>query len=59
MNGIDLGRAFKAPFNDEKWVNKTLMGFLWGLLVVTSPAVIGAMLDYIKGVSAGREDLPE
>lgn len=59
MNTIDIGRAFKAPFADEKWVNKTLLGFLWILLVVTSPAAIGAMIEYIKGVAEGREDLPE
>jgi hypothetical protein len=42
MDRIDLGRAFKAPFEDKEWVVKTLLGFLWGLLVVTIPAVIGA-----------------
>ena len=59
MDSIDLGRAFKAPFADPKWVNKTLMGWLWLLLGVTSPAVFGAQMDYIKGVSEGHEELPE
>lgn len=59
MNSIDIGRAFKAPFADEKWVNKTLLGFVWILLVVTAPAAMGAMIEYMKGVAEGREDLPE
>ena len=39
MDKIDLGRAFKAPFEDKEWVKKTLLGWLWMLLIVTSPAV--------------------
>lgn len=58
MDSIDLSRALKAPFQDSEWVKKTLMGWLWMLLVVTAPAVYGAELDYIKSVSEGREDLP-
>lgn len=56
---VDLGRAFRAPFDDPKWVNKTLMGFVWMLLGVTAPAVYGAELDYIRSVSRGDETLPE
>lgn len=55
---IDIGRAFKAPFEDSEWISKTLLGFLWGLLVVTAPAVAGAQLEYIRGVSSGDERLP-
>jgi len=58
MDSIDIGRAVKAPFNDKQWLNKTLLGFLWLLLGVTSPAVYGAQLEYIKDVAEGREDLP-
>ncbi len=58
MDKIDLGRAFKAPFADTEWVKKTLFGWLWTLLVVTAPVVLGAQLDYIKSVSEGREELP-
>jgi len=56
---IDIGRAFKAPFEDTDWVSKTLLGFLWGLLGVTAPAVYGAQLDYISGVASGDERLPD
>lgn len=59
MDRFDIARAFKAPFQDPEWVNKTLMGFVWTLLVVTSPAVYGAQLEYIRRVSAGNERLPE
>jgi len=58
MDSIDIARAVKAPFNDKQWVNKTLMGFLWLLLGITSPAVYGAQLEYVKSVAEGREDLP-
>jgi len=58
MDSIDLGRAVKAPFNDKQWGTKTLLGFLWLILVVTSPAVFGAQIEYIKDVAEGREELP-
>ncbi len=55
----DLGRAFRAPFQDKDWVTKVLLGLLWGVLGVTIPAIYGAQLDYIRGVSEGDERLPE
>ena len=59
MNQIDLGRSLKAFFADKDWITKTLLGFVWGLLVVTAPAVAGAQLEYIRKVSGGNEELPE
>jgi len=59
MESIDLARAFKAPFQDKEWVTKTLLGFLWTLLVVTAPAVYGAQVEYISRVSHGDETLPD
>ena len=59
MNTIDLGKAFRAPFQDKDWVTKTLLGFVWSLLVVTLPAVYGAQVEYISRVSHGDETLPE
>lgn len=59
MDKIDVGRAVRAPFADPEWVKKALLGLLWMLLVVTSPAVQGAYVEYIQRVSQGREDLPE
>lgn len=55
---IDFGRAFKAPFEDKDWIVKTLLGLLWGLLVVTSPALYGAQVEYIRGVANGDEGIP-
>lgn len=54
----DLGRAFKAPFQDKDWVSKVLLGLLWGVIPFTIPAVYGAQLEYIRGVSEGDETLP-
>jgi hypothetical protein len=59
MNSIDIGRAFKAPFEDQNWVTKTLLGLVFGLVFFLAPAITGAMLEYIKKVSQGQEDLPE
>ena len=59
MDSIDLGRAFKAPFQDRDWVTKTLLGFVWSLLVFTLPAVYGAQVEYISRVSHGDETLPD
>jgi len=59
MDSIDFGRAVKAPFEDKDWIVKTLLGFVWTLLVVTAPAVTGAQIVYIRSVSEGREQLPE
>lgn len=55
---IDIGRAFKAPFEDREWVSKTLLGFVWAILVVTSPAIYGAQIEYIRSVHHGNETLP-
>lgn len=59
MDRFDIGRALKAPFDDAEWMNKTLLGFVWSLLVVTAPAVYGAQLEYTRRVAAGNETLPE
>ena len=59
MSQIDLGRSFKAFFADKDWITKTLLGFVWLLLGVTAPAVAGAQLKYIRGVSEGNEELPD
>jgi len=59
MNTIDIGRAIKAPFTDKEWVTKTLLGFVWLILVVTIPAVFGAQIEYIKRSAQGRDELPD
>ena len=58
MNSIDIGRAFKAPFTDKDWIKKTLLGYLWMILIVTIPAVAGAQIEYIKRAAEGRDELP-
>jgi hypothetical protein len=57
--GVDISRAFKAPFEDPDWVKKTLLGWLWFLLFFTIPAVYGAMIEYVQRVSRGDNRLPE
>ncbi len=57
--GVDIGRAFKAPFADPDWVKKTLLGWVWFLLFFTAPAVYGAAIEYVASVARGDERLPE
>jgi len=59
VNTIDLGRAVRAPFADHEWLNKTLLGLVWTLLVVTAPAVLGAQVEYIRRCAVGNEELPD
>lgn len=58
MDRFDIMRAIKAPFQDPEWLNKTLLGLLWGILGVTLPAIYGAQLAYIRSVREGDERLP-
>ena len=57
--GVDIARAFKAPFEDPEWVKKTLLGWVWFMLIVTIPAVYGAVIEYVGSVARGDERLPE
>lgn len=59
MDRFDIGRAFRVPFDDPGWVNKTLMALLWSVLVVTLPAIYGAQVAYIRSVARGDERLPD
>ncbi|MBS3974869.1 MAG: DUF4013 domain-containing protein [Actinobacteria bacterium] len=55
---MDLSRALNAPFKDRDWVVKVLLGGLWGLLIVTIPAQLGAMMAYVRSVANDDESLP-
>jgi len=55
---MDLSRALNAPFKDRDWVVKVLLGGLWGLLIVTMPAQLGATMAYIRSVANNDESLP-
>jgi len=57
---MEIERAFKAPFLDQKWYIKALWAGLWAGLIVTAPAVSGYSLDYLRNVAYGYETpLPE
>lgn len=63
MNDIDLGRAFKAPFETENWLATTGLALVWGLLgILFFPLLAiynGAQLEYIRRVSRGDHRLPD
>lgn len=57
---MDFGRAFTYVTEDADWLKKVLLGGLWILLVVTSPAAMGYFLEVIQQVAQRRETpLPE
>lgn len=57
---MDIGRAFTAVFEDPKWVAKLLLAFLFEILIVTAPAVLGYFLQYLRNVAEGHDTpLPE
>lgn len=57
---MDFGRAFTYVTEDADWLKKVLLGGLWMLLVVTSPAAMGYFLEVIQQVAQRRETpLPE
>jgi hypothetical protein len=58
VDNVDLGRALKAPFQ-EGWIPKSLLAIVWTFLIVTSPALVGAYLEYVKSVAHGDERLPD
>jgi len=55
---MDLSRALNAPFKDREWIVKVGLGGLWGLLIVTMPAQLGAAMAYIRSVANDDESLP-
>lgn len=57
---MDIGRSFTAGFDDQQWVTKLLLAFLFSILVVTSPAVLGFWMRYLRNVAEGNDGvLPE
>ncbi|MDO8670124.1 MAG: DUF4013 domain-containing protein [Dehalococcoidia bacterium] len=60
---MEIGKAFSYVFDDEKWINKVLIGALFALLgslVVGWFFVLGYVLEVMQNVSEGKErPLPE
>jgi hypothetical protein len=57
---MDISRAFRAVFDDPAWPGKLLLAFVFEILIVTFPAVIGYFAQYIRNVAEGRDvPLPE
>lgn len=52
---MDIGRSFRAMFEDPHAASKLLLALLFSILVVTGPAVIGFWLRYVKNVAEGRD----
>lgn len=54
----NIGKAFTFVFEDEKWVNKILVGGLFTLLsmiFIGVPFVFGYMLETLRNVAEGKE----
>ncbi|MBI5230651.1 MAG: DUF4013 domain-containing protein [Coriobacteriales bacterium] len=56
---MDIGRAFNAPFKDREWLKKTALGGLLFIVPILQWVVYGALIKYIKRVTAGSDELPD
>lgn len=56
---MDVGKAFKALFDDPDWPKKAGIGILVVLGAITAPALIGYELAYIRKVASGDHTLPD
>ncbi len=59
MASIDFGRAFGSPYKDQSWVVKTLLGGVFAFIPIVNFVVGGALVERIKNVASGDENLPE
>jgi hypothetical protein len=59
-NNMDIGKAFTYPFEDERWVTKSLLGAVVWAIPIVNFAWGGYMIDLLKNVIAGNpRPLPE
>lgn len=57
---MDIGKSFTYMFDDERWLNKVLIGGLIGLVPILNLALTGYMLRTLKNVRAGAaRPMPE
>ena len=52
---MDVGRGIGAPFKDQAWATKALIGGVWAVVPFTGFALTGFYLDYIRNTAHGRE----
>lgn len=50
---MDIGKSLSYVFDDERWLNKVLIGGLIGLVPILNLALAGYMLRTLKNVAAG------
>lgn len=57
---MDFGKAFNYPFEDERWLSKSLVGALVAAIPIINFAWMGYLIDVLKNVMAGDpRPLPE
>ncbi len=57
---MDVGKAFKYVFDDERWVGKLGLGALVSFFIVTIPLLIGWMIGIVRNVMNDEETpMPE
>ncbi len=54
---MDFGLAFNYPRRDPQWLSKVFMCALWSILIVTSPAVLGFVLEAARRVARNEDEL--
>ena len=60
---MDVGRSFRALFDDANWIVKVLLGGIFTLIgmfiLLTLPLVLGYQVDTIKLAARGENRVPE
>jgi hypothetical protein len=57
---MEIGKSFTFLFDDERWINKVLIGGILGIIPIVNFAVMGYVIETIKNVAQGLErPLPE
>ena len=50
---MNIGKAFSYPFEDDKWLNKSLTSILVFAVPIVNFAVLGYLVDLLKNVING------
>jgi uncharacterized membrane protein YeaQ/YmgE (transglycosylase-associated protein family) len=57
---MDIGKSFSFPFQDERWLSKSLIGAIVAAVPIVNFAWLGYLVDLVRNVMAGSTTpLPE
>jgi hypothetical protein len=57
---MDIGKSFSFPFEDERWLSKSVIGAIVAAVPIVNFAWLGYLVDVVRNVMAGNpKPLPE